>query len=518
VFCNGWASWSPSAEYVVRGGRVVDANGRRAKQPGPRRTLSVLNRLIYRPGEKHLRGTLTGHFIMTLRHGEDYLCFASLGESRGILPPVTFTASLKTGTVAAHIYCPGKVFHSGEAMAEIAVFHAQGVFALKDALRALYQADEVFAPNSALGEQRIAGYESWYNHYTNIDEATIRADLAGFTTGVNIITKHFAAQPLVFQIDDGWEDAVGDWRVNKERFPNGLEPLASSIADAGLVPGLWLAPFIAVQGSRLYREHYDWILKDKKGKPVSAGLSFNWGKGFNFYALDLTQDAVIDYAAGVIGRAIEDWGFRYIKLDFLYAGFLSGGDYYARALERITALKTNSKGLPIVYLGCGAPLGPSQRFLPLCRIGEDTKEAWDDPFLKTLGFPGRPGAYLNLKATLERSLLNGSVFQNDPDVIFLRSQNCKLTDNEKELIAVVDYLFGSQVMFSDNCAAYTEADRALSARCEELWQKFDASGNKAGDYAAVPQGNDVYQIISRNGKITGTIDLKKRTHTETQSH
>ena len=53
------------------------------------------------------------------------------------------------------------------------------------------------------GAKRLCGYSSWYNRYQNIDAESITGDLAG-------CAEHMLRGDL-FQIDDGWEPAVGDW-------------------------------------------------------------------------------------------------------------------------------------------------------------------------------------------------------------------------------------------------------------------------------------------------------------------
>jgi alpha-galactosidase len=53
-----------------------------------------------------------------------------------------------------------------------------------------------------------------------------------------------------------------------------------------MAPGLWLAPFILHPNAQLVKEHPDWLLRDHKNQPVTAG--FGWNKLVT-YALDLTQ-------------------------------------------------------------------------------------------------------------------------------------------------------------------------------------------------------------------------------------
>ena len=96
---------------------------------------------------------------------------------------------------------------------------------------------------------------SWYSLYTAIDERILHR-----------LIDQVAGMPFeVFQVDDGWQAAIGDWEANG-KFSSGMEALAARIRGAGFVPGLWLAPLLAVPSSRLHREHPEWLLRDGKGQ------------------------------------------------------------------------------------------------------------------------------------------------------------------------------------------------------------------------------------------------------------
>jgi len=94
------------------------------------------------------------------------------------------------------------------------------------------------------------------------------------------------------------------------------------------------------------------------------------------------------------------------------------------------------------------------------RIGTDTKEAWDWPILKAIRHQGRPSAYVSAVDTIGRSILDGTVFVSDPDVVFCRSSAMLLSESEKELVALVDFMLASQIMFSDDTHEFGEASEA----------------------------------------------------------
>ena len=70
----------------------------------------------------------------------------------------------------------------------------------------------------------------------------------------------------VFQIDDGWQLAHGDWEPNK-KFPSGMNTMAEKISANGRTPGLWLAPFMVSANSQLQKITLTGFYSTKKELP-----------------------------------------------------------------------------------------------------------------------------------------------------------------------------------------------------------------------------------------------------------
>jgi alpha-galactosidase len=523
---GGWQSWS--AGWELAGGERL---------PRKVRVIPELIKLTAGPGDEAGGGETKGHFIMYLRSGDYYLCFASL-EGRG-LPPLGYRVNRERSRFGVEVYCPGKQWREGEKAAELCVFFAAGFFAFKDSLKKIYAQDftgldflkepgragENAGSGGAAGhgggegagwDARPGGCESWYNHYTHIDEGIILEDLRALSSNDNLIKLRYLdrGRPLVFQIDDGWENAVGEWEVHRGRFPRGLKPLAGAMEEAGYIPGLWLAPFLATKRCRVFSEKPHWLLRDREGKPLVAGFNHLWDR--RYYCLDISRADVLAYLRELLDRVIDEWGFRYLKLDFLYTGLFYGNfaepgaphEHYERACALLSSRTKTASGKPVAYLGCGLPLGPSYRHFPLSRIGADTREVWDWNLVKMLGHVGRPSAYISLLDTIGRSFMNGAVYLNDPDVIFLRSKGCGLTETEKETIALVNFLLAGQIMVSDDAASLSPADLALAGRVSEL---YDALADD--EYGAKRVDRDVFFIMSRSERRWALVNLRKRAYT-----
>ncbi len=498
---GGWQSWNPAFE--------VEPQKKQASTTC--HFIKGWNNYLVFPQTSFSpsKNIVLGQFVTYLRWNDFYLFFVSAGNIKKILPPLQFIFNRQENTVSFEICDKGNEWKCGDITAEIEIFTANSYFECKDKLNEIF-GNEHFKSIKDLGENP-GGWESWYNHYADINSKLINDDLMALHSSENIITKEKYSS-LVFQIDDGWEEALGDWDYSKNRFPEGFTSIISKIKNYGYIPGLWIAPFIIDSRSRTAAEHPEWILKDEKGKKVIAGYNPLWGKNGNFYCLDLSCDKVIEYLDDLMFKIIEKWGFRYIKLDFLYAGMLYGNyqnktasyKIYSRALKKLTSRKENKNGLSVFYLGCGLPFELSFKYLPLSRIGCDTYEKWKNRQLRLINWNGRNEAYLNIKDTLGHALWNKTIFANDPDVIFIRSQNCSLSDEEKFLIAAVNTMFGSQLMYSDDPDSAGDKEKKLTDKIIELRQII-----KGKEWGIIQTYIDSYHFFEKEGKLSGCIELGK---------
>lgn len=500
ISLGGWQSWSPGFEL---------APGQ--KQPAlTNRLIKGWNNYLVFPNSsfKPSKNLVLAQFVSYLRWDDFYLVFASVGNLARVLPPVQFIFDRSNNTIKIEICDKGNDWRRDDITAQIEIFTASSFFECKDRLHDIFDG-LYFQKISHLGKTP-GGWESWYNHYADINEKLILEDLEALTTTENIIsTGSFSSK--IFQIDDGWEKALGDWQARTDRFPAGLGPLVEKIDAAGFIPGLWIAPFIIDVRSETAQNHPEWLLRDEKHELVLAGYNPLWGKGGNFYCLDLSRDEVVKYLEDLMDTVVNKWGFRYIKLDFLYAGMLYG-DYanptasykiYNRAIAALTSRLKNNQGQPLAYLGCGLPFELSFKYMPLSRIGCDTYEHWTNRLARLLNWNGRNEAYLNVKDTLGHALWNGTIFACDPDVIFIRSQNCSLTADQKLLIATCNTLFGSQFMYSDDPGKAGVAEHQLENQINELRQKFSTE-----EFGLTQISPDIYSIYNRQGNIKGIIDLR----------
>ena len=290
--------------------------------------------------------------------------------------------------------------------------------------------DEVFAKFASLlemnfGKTRIEKppcvWCSWYSLFKWINETILIKTLHGLGN-----------LPFdVFQIDDGWQLAHGDWEANS-KFPNGMKTLAEKIQATGRTAGIWLAPFMASPNSQLVKDHPDWLLRNEHGELVPAGIT--WAG--NQYALDSSHPEVLEWLEQLI-RKVIGWGYGYLKLDFLYQGAIVGKRYKdiprEEAYRNAMQVTWNAAGDAYI-LACGAPVIPSLGVCDGIRIGPDVTNYWINQALTTwLNNPNETSTVNAIRTCVHRLWL-APLVNIDPDVIFFRAKYNTLKLHEKQLL------------------------------------------------------------------------------------
>lgn len=69
-------------------------------------------------------------------------------------------------------------------------------------------------------------------------------------------------------IDSGWFDYLGDYNVDNNKFPKGIEYLSYLIHKNNMKLGLWLALASVDINSEVLKNHKEWICRDKNGNPT----------------------------------------------------------------------------------------------------------------------------------------------------------------------------------------------------------------------------------------------------------
>ena len=152
-------------------------------------------------------------------------------------------------------------------------------------------------------EHRPVVYNSWYatRFDVRVEHQLALADVAA---GVGA---------EVFVVDDGWftgrtsdRAGLGDWYADREKFPDGLAPLAKGVLERGMRFGLWVEPEAVNPDSDLYRAHPGWVYRAGE-RPLTTMR--------NQYVLDLGRPEVEEWAAGTLRRLLTEHPITYLKWD-----------------------------------------------------------------------------------------------------------------------------------------------------------------------------------------------------------
>ena len=147
---------------------------------------------------------------------------------------------------------------------------------------------------------------NWESTFFDFDEQRI----------VGLIDRAADVGADLFLLDDGWfgpssprdDDTagLGDWEPDRRKLPGGLAPLVDAAVDRGIRFGIWVEPEMVNPDSDLFREHPDWVIRDRREPREHR----------NQFALDPLVDEVRDFEVGVIDRVLAAApGTSYVKWD-----------------------------------------------------------------------------------------------------------------------------------------------------------------------------------------------------------
>lgn len=278
-----------------------------------------------------------------------------------------------------------------------------------------------------------SGWCTWYYYYQQISEKEVKQNAAWIAENL----KDYGAQYV--QIDDGWQGTGQgrnrDWTIVNDRFPTGMDGLASYIKSLGLTPGIWLAP---------HGQSNETVVKNNPGifllKPDGTSASETWeGK----YLVDPSNPESQTYLKNLFTK-LAGWGYEYFKID---GQPVVVGEYKikkttmknpsddANGLYRQTLDSIRSAIGPDRYLlGCwGIPV-EGMGIMNGSRTGGDIVLGWENGFMTAV------------RATMQHYYMHNVAWYADPDVLLLRSP---LTIDQARAWATLQGLTGQAVLASD---------------------------------------------------------------------
>ncbi len=292
----------------------------------------------------------------------------------------------------------------------------------------------------------LLGWCSRYQYFDEVSPADIRGNL-----------RLAAAHGIeMMQIDRGYQSAIGDWLKPKPGWDEPLGAMAADIRGAGLMAGIWTAPFLAGEDSKLFADYPDWVATHTSGLPLHGAYEKAWN-GWA-YVLDTTRPDVLDHLRTVYS-ALRAEGFEYHKIDLCFAAALPGRRNDP-ALTRAEVLRLglqavrDGMGDDAFLLASGCPFGPAVGLVDAMRVSADAAPHWgrDDEWP---GFgEAAPAAVNALQASVLRAPLHRRVFINDPDCLILRPTSTDLSAQQVAILVAVVTGVGGVTRLSDDLSLY----------------------------------------------------------------
>lgn len=193
---------------------------------------------------------------------------------------------------------PGESFQTPEA---VLVHSSEGLGGMSRTYHKLYRTR--LCRGEYRDKTRPVLVNNWEATYFNFNADKIESIAqAGKDLGIDL-----------FVLDDGWfgkrdndKSSLGDWFVDRNKLPNGLEDLVNRVNKLGMQFGLWFEPEMVSPESELYRAHPDWCLHVPDRRRTEAR---------NQLILDYSRSDVREYIVRVVSDILASCPISYVKWD-----------------------------------------------------------------------------------------------------------------------------------------------------------------------------------------------------------
>lgn len=193
---------------------------------------------------------------------------------------------------------PGEAFQAPEV---VCVYSDAGLGKMSRTFHDLYRNHLIRSPY--LHKARPILINNWEATYFDFDTDKLVA--------IAKEAKKAGVEMLV--MDDGWfghrssdDSSLGDWVVNEEKLPGGLNTLVEKVKAEGLLFGIWFEPEMISPDSKLYEAHPDWAIQIPGRRATESRAQ---------YVLDLSRPEVVDYAYECVAKILRSADISYVKWD-----------------------------------------------------------------------------------------------------------------------------------------------------------------------------------------------------------
>jgi len=219
------------------------------------------------------------------------------------------------------------------------------------------------------------GWWSWTAYYYGVTENTVLTNAAWLSENLESLGYRY------FQVDEGYQYARGEYATpDGKAFPRGMAYVGHQVENQGITFGLWVAPFQVSERSWVYQNHPDWLVHNLAGEPIHIGKV--GGEFDELYALDTTNPGAQEYLRSTYRTLVNDWGTRFIKMDFMDSAAVEGV-FYRPNTTALEALRTGLEiiratvGDDVVLDKDGSPMLTPVGIVNTGRISQDTGHTFE---------------------------------------------------------------------------------------------------------------------------------------------
>lgn len=230
---------------------------------------------------------------VTLVYSADFKITAEMDQFRSVrlqagVNPETFSWTLNSG----------ETFTTPEALL---TYSAQGLNKMSQNFHAVCRKHLGKCADKTIKHPIIIN--SWEAMYFDMNEEKIR----------NFVKEYKGLGIDTFVLDDGWfghrdrdDSSLGDWFVDRRKFPDGLYGVIDACHENGLNFGIWFEPEMISRDSKLFEEHPDWCIHAGDRVPVEARQQL---------VLDMSRQEVVDEIYSRVAAILKEYDISYVKWD-----------------------------------------------------------------------------------------------------------------------------------------------------------------------------------------------------------
>jgi hypothetical protein len=239
---------------------------------------------------------------------------------------------------------------------------------------------------------------------------------------------------------------AGDWLEPDENWPGGLENAAREIFKHGYRAGIWIAPFIVSNKSKLIKKHPDWIIKNSEGYYKLEMAN----KNETFYTIDPSNNNVRKYLRTVF-QSLRKMGFIFYEMDYLEWGLKdsqtvkmdSQEKSSVQILREVLDIIRHEIGYGSLVVANNTAFQPVIGFADIVKTSSPCDAGWNDAGVKNM-----------IRETYHTQHFNNLLWQNNPGEINI-IDNRIFSEDERISLALWKAFLGGAVCTSDDFTRMT---------------------------------------------------------------